>query len=66
MSILVRGGTITRWDILPGDATALPHDSSLISDDVWRALVGEPAEGETFEGREAAYIAKMGWKLADT
>lgn len=63
--ILVRGNTLLFWDTSEGDVTALPKDSSLISVADWRLLVGEPAEGETFEQREAAYIKQMGWKKAD-
>lgn len=60
--ILIRGNNLLFWDTHKGDCTVLPKDASLISEADWRLLVGEPAEGETFEEREAAYIKSMGWE----
>lgn len=57
--ILIRGTTITHWE--NKNLTGLAPGASLISEVDWRLLVGEPAEGEIFEGREAAYIDGMGW-----
>lgn len=61
--VLVRGGLVTFLDRGKGDVTGLPAGASLFGKADWCLLIGEPAEGETFEQREAAYIKSMGWTI---
>jgi len=73
--VLVLGGIVNFIERGPNDVTHLPMcdppDTNLICEEDWRALVGEPAVDEdgnpleTFAEREAAYIAEMGWTLAE-
>jgi hypothetical protein len=70
--ILVIGDLASILERSPKDATWLPMVNgipiSLFDEATWGFRVGAPVmkeDGtmETFEEREAAYIATMGWKL---
>lgn len=73
--VLILGGVVSFIERGPNDVTYLPMidppDTNLICEEDWLALIGEPnvdEEGnptETFSQREAAYIAEMGWTLAE-
>ncbi len=64
--ILIRGNVVTVIYRSPTDFTAVPDSVSIISEADWRALVGEPEEGETFASRELSYIASRGWVVDDS
>jgi len=73
--VLILGGVVSFIERCPNDVTYLPKidppDTNLICEADWLALIGEPnvdEDGnplETFAEREAAYIAEMGWTLAE-
>lgn len=55
---------ITLTDVVSLPAGAPPDASRICAID-WRRLVGEPGEGETFEQREADYIAALGLVVSE-
>lgn len=74
--VLILGGVVSFIERGPNDVTYLPMidppDTNLICEADWLALIGEADTDEegnplgTFAEREAAYIAEMGWTLAET
>lgn len=65
--MMILNGTVRIVESSPTDEIYPPAfdppDFSYIVESTWRALVGDPVEEETFESREAAFIALRGWKL---
>ncbi len=63
--VLIQNNEVTFIERSPTDVTVVPEGVSLFCEEDWRAMVGEPKEGETFEQREKEFITKQNWRLND-
>jgi len=67
MDVLILGNTVTTdYERGQGDVTPTPKNGSIICEEHWHCMIGEPSEEETFKQREAAFIASMGWIKRDS
>ncbi len=61
--VLIRGDVVIFIERSESDATGIPTNASLITENDWKAIIGEPSEGSTFEELELDYIKNRGWKI---